>query len=413
MRLLPAFLLAASLAALPAPARAETTAPCLPDGTGPTCHFWTMRVSDVNDGDTVGGDVLGDGRRKHEDVRFSGVQTMEIKRHNPKHWSGECHSVEPARIVQRLIRRSGGIVRISAQDPRQMQGTRLRRWVAVKQDGRWVDLGDLLVREGHALWMGGQVEWAWNARYARDEQEAVRAGRNLWDSDSCGAGPSQEAPLQLWVNWNPVGDDHENGGEFVKVRNLGDAPVALGGWTIRDASHLYFHVPRGTVLAPHTTVTLHTSGRGIATTSSFFWHIPRLVFENFVPGDRRFLGGGAYLFDPDGDIRAAMQYPCVVDCWNPIQGQLEVTPLPKGEDERVVVRNVSPSTVDLYGYAVEVPGGLLPFDEGTVLAPGGRVVLEVPDVHRMPDLGGFVRVVTFSDVTISCATWGRGRCPSS
>src|SRR4051794_3356780 len=106
MRLLRAILMAAIVAALPAPARAETTAPCLPDGTGPTCHFWKMKVSDVNDGDTVGGDVLGDGVRKHEDVRFSGVQTMEIKRHNPKHWSGECHSVKPARLVQRLIRRS-------------------------------------------------------------------------------------------------------------------------------------------------------------------------------------------------------------------------------------------------------------------------------------------------------------------
>ena len=62
MRLLPALLAAALLAALPAPSQAETTGPCLPDGSGPTCHFWKLRVTDVNDGDTVGGDVLGDGR---------------------------------------------------------------------------------------------------------------------------------------------------------------------------------------------------------------------------------------------------------------------------------------------------------------------------------------------------------------
>src|SRR4051812_24093851 len=174
--------------ALPGAAAAETTGPCLPDGSGPTCHFWQAKVTDVNDGDTVGVDVLGDGVFHHEGVRFSGIQAMELRRHTLRHPSGECHSVEPALLVDRLIRRSGGIVRLSAQDPNQMQGTRLRRWVAVRRGGEWVDLGDLLIRRGQALWMSGKVEHAWNARYARDEQLAARAGRNLFDRDACGDG---------------------------------------------------------------------------------------------------------------------------------------------------------------------------------------------------------------------------------
>ncbi len=105
MRLLPAILAAALLAVLPAPTQAGT-GPCLPDGSGPRCHFWKFKVTDVNDGDTIGGDVLGDGHRKHEDVRFSGIQTMELIKYDPKRRTGECHAVGPTLQVEELIRRS-------------------------------------------------------------------------------------------------------------------------------------------------------------------------------------------------------------------------------------------------------------------------------------------------------------------
>ena len=411
MRLLLASLAAALLAAMPAPAQAAATGPCLPDGSGPKCHFWKLKVTDVNDGDTVGGDVLGDGRVRREVVRFSGIQTMELKQYNPKHRTGECHAVRPTLQVERLIRRSGGVVRISSQNPNALQDVRLRRWVAVRQGGRWVDLGELLIREGKALWLGGITEWAWNERYARAEQLAKREGRYVWNQDACGAGPSAGLPIGLWVQWNPVGGDRDNGGEWVKIRNLSpDRPLPLGGWTLRDASHLYFHFKRGTVVAPGDTITVHVKS-GVASASNFYWGVNRLVFENFED-DGRYNGGGAYLYDPHGDIRASMQYPCLVACTNPLPGALSVTPVPNGDNERVIVRSTSGTPVDLYGYALDVPGGMLAFDEGTVVQPGAARVVRMPDARRLPDRGGIVRVTTFDMVQAACVDWGNGRCPA-
>ncbi len=379
--------------------------PCLPGG--PTCHITKARVLDVNDGDTIGVDVLGDGVRRRDVVRFSGIQTMELRRYHPKRRSGECHSVAATRVVERLIRRSGRIVRLSSQNPRAKQDVRLRRWVAVRSGGAWVDLGERLLRQGRALWMGGREEHAWNRRYGTAEQLAARGGRHLWNPSACGGGPAAGLPMSLWVNWDPVGTDRRHGGEWVKVRNLSpDRRLRLGGWTIRDASHLSFRFPRRYVLAPGEVAKVHT-GRGRNRGDVFHWGLRRLVFENPRPG--RHMGGGAYLFDRDGDIRAAMHYPCFVACAHPLRGGLALRARPRG-NERVVVRNRTGGAIPLSGYALDVPGGLRPFGDRAVLQPGAAMTVEVPDNRRLRDRGGRVRVVTFSGVRIACTAWGRGRC---
>ena len=43
------------------------------------------------------------------------------------------------------------------------------------------------------------------------------------------------------------------------------------------------------------------------------WTLAHPMFEN-PPPDGRALGDGAYLFDPQGDLRAWMMYPCYVNC---------------------------------------------------------------------------------------------------
>ena len=35
------------------------------------------------------------------------------------------------------------------------------------------------------------------------------------------------------------------------------------------------------------------------------------------------MGDGAYLFDPQGDLRASMTYPCRIACTDPYQGAVE------------------------------------------------------------------------------------------
>src|SRR3954463_16675747 len=99
--LLIAALLAAPVGAASADAR---TGRCLPDGSGPACHFWTGKVVSVNDGDTVDVDVDGDGSRHADVVRFAGVQAMELTRYSARARGrrGQCQAVEAGNRVDRL-----------------------------------------------------------------------------------------------------------------------------------------------------------------------------------------------------------------------------------------------------------------------------------------------------------------------
>ena len=80
-----------------------------------------------------------------------------------------------------------------------------------------------------------------------------------------------------------------------------------------------FTFPRGTGVRPGQTITVFV-GRGTRRPGVFYWGQPRPVFEN-ANGDGRDLGDGAYLFDPKGDLRAYMLYPCVVACDGPQPGR--------------------------------------------------------------------------------------------
>jgi hypothetical protein len=167
-----------------------------------------------------------------------------------------------------------------------------------------------------------------------------------------------------------------------------------------------FTFPRGTVLAPGATATVHT-GSGARSGNDLFWGLHVSLFTNL---DRVELGDGAYLFDPKGDLRQEMLYPCFVACTDPNQGAVSISAHPGGR-ESATVRNVSGHPVDLYGYGVVMPTVIVPFDAGTVLAPGESIRVDAPAGHRiLPDRGGDVRVATFSDITLACAAWGDGHC---
>src|SRR5918997_47765 len=98
--------------------------------------------------------------------------------------------------LERLIRAGRGVVRLAAQDPRSRAGSRLRRAVYVRIDGRWVDVAHVLLGEGHALWLPNGVEWAWNLSHSEAAERAAARGLRLWDTDSCGTGPQEGAALR-------------------------------------------------------------------------------------------------------------------------------------------------------------------------------------------------------------------------
>jgi endonuclease YncB( thermonuclease family) len=303
----------AASAALTPPAHAQWKAPCVPQTTTPTCHFWSAKLRWVDDGDTI--DVYArasSGRRNAVRVRITGIQAMEqtVYTSRPQRRRGECHALAATARLERLIREGHRVVHLAAQDPASETGGRLRRSVSVRIGGAWLDVGRVLIAEGHALWLANPIEYAWNATYGTLAQQAAAVGRNLWDTDACGSGPSQRSPLRLTVNPDPPGDDYDDvDGEWVRIDNLDPyASVGIGGWWLRDSALRRYYFPPATVVPALGDVVVHV-GRGANTDTVLYWGLRYPIFDNDRP-DGRAMGDGAYLFDFQGDLRSWTIYPC-------------------------------------------------------------------------------------------------------
>ncbi len=416
LRLALTFLAAAVL--LPATAHAAWRAPCTPGG--PTCTWWNAKVNLVADGDTVRADIHGVGRR---DVRFTGINAMELSvySHTASRRRGDCHGVAATNFVDRLIKGAKGRIRLAAQDPASASGHRLRRSVWVKQGGRYVDVAALELAAGHALWLPNGVEFAHNREYARLAAQAIAAQRALYDPDSCAAGPDDDVPLGVSVNWDADSNDEANlNGEWVDVRNRGTRDVDLSGWFVRD-SWLRRDAGRrepGHVFAPGTVVPAGQSlrlrsGCGSDSALAQHWCQRGSVFEN-VTGAPRNLGDGAYLFDPDGDLRASFLYPCVAGCTDPAAGRVRVVAHPNRPEAMTVV-NTSDAPVDLSDHVLKLRNRgragqyVISHQLDGVLAPGDEVRW-APDGNRFADAGGVVELRTLDDQLTGCVSWGWGRC---
>ena len=315
LRLLAAALLCSVAYAVPPAAEAWTGA-CTQGG--PTCHFWKGKVTFVADGDTIRVDVAGDATSAPRTVRLTGINTMELRRYSkyPGRRRGACHAVEPTALIERYVRRARGVVRLSAQDPASASGGRLRRSVAVRVGGAWLDLGRILMEQGHALWLPNGIEHAHNHEYHRLAEQAAARRRNLYDPAYCGSGPDQDADLGMRLNWDAQGDDGANpNGEWVELRNAGGKDVSLAGWWFRDSRLARFTFPPYAMIPAGGSLRLHV-GCGPNSPdrpARLHWCERSPVFEN-VRHDGRHMGDGGYLFDPQGDLRLSMTYPCVYQC---------------------------------------------------------------------------------------------------
>lgn len=422
--LLPCLLLAAVLVgALPAGAQAARGA-CVAGQPGPSCEVWTGLVVSVNDGDTIDVDIAGDGTTLARRVRITGIQTMEQTAYSARRRVGACHAVEATLRLEGLIRRGrGAAVRLSAQSRDSMAGNRLLRTVAVRARGRWRDVGTTMVREGRALWLPWSAESAPNAAYRALTQRAIAARRGLFDPDACGVGPSAASPLALWVNWDADGDDRTNpAGEWVKVRNLDPVnPVALGGWYLRDSGLRRYTFPAAATIAPGAAVTVFV---GHAGAGELNWGLDYPVFQNATYDEKR-MGDGAYLFDPLGNVRAQMVYPCGDGCTDPAQGAVAVSVDPAVRRESVALTNMTAAPVDLEGYLLKSAPYSYHLGAGAVLPPGATMRVLVGGAREddtalekhwglawpiLRNDGDVVRLGTYADVTVACAAWGDRSC---
>jgi endonuclease YncB( thermonuclease family) len=289
------------------------------------------RVLYVADGDTI--DVAVDGtstdpdgdRRPGTRIRFLATQAMELHtyHHDLSRVTGECHAVEAAQRLASLLMSdgTGRRVRLTARDATSSNLGRSARFVATQgTDGNWHDVGAVLVREGQVVPSYQRNEYTWNSAYRKLSQAAAADGVGIWDRDTCGAGPA--ATVSVRVHWDAEGNDAVNvNGEYVRVTNRGPKTVNLAGWWVRDsatraaatlAAHRRgFILPAGATVAPGRSLLVHVGKKPQHPAADHYYYGQSSpIFEN--PTDKpSYLGDGAYLFDPDGDLRAWQQYPCV------------------------------------------------------------------------------------------------------
>jgi len=424
------------LSAVPEAQAATRRAPCAEGAKQPRCIFTDARASFIADGDTIRVTLAG----RTKTIRFTGINAMELTRYSkyPSRRRGACHGLEATAFVERAIKRSGGRVRLAAQRLSSRSNHRLRRSVWVRQGGRWRDLSKLELQAGLALWLPNHIENAHNREYLVLAERAAAARKGLYDPAACGAGPDQDLPISVTVNWDADGNDAQDlNGEWIDIHNGGGRELPLGGWWVRDSWLRYgqdhvpgYRLPDATVVPAGRTLRVRV-GCGAAGELEQHWCLRESAFENVTSGFGT-MGDGAYLFDPQGDLRASQTYPCVVACSDPLAGRVRLGVQPR-RDESIWVSNISGFPIDLGGHLVKLhnagkPDQFVfgyPFRPGTVLQPGetlridpGGAPSDDTRLERHAGRGSFVladgkgvvSLRTTDDLVTACEAWGAASC---
>lgn len=431
-----------TLAGPPAGAADELPSGFCRGTSGPECKFQYGNVlmgDGTDDGDGIKVVIDGEGTKGQQKVRLTGINAMELGDYAVNGTDGECHAREATVRLRNLIddvNANPGRVRLAAQNlSTATTGDRLRRSVAVQINGAWQDLGSMLVQEGHVLPHINNKEWAWNNTYRVLAQRAADKGENLWNTDSCGrtSGPYQyevDNQLDMYVHWNAEGFDSQNvNDEWVHLRNRSDTAISLKGWWLRDSDtrppdgHGY-EFPSGASIPARGSIKLHI-GKGTNGGGHYYFGQDNAIFDNIEYNALHTgIGDGAYLFDPQGDLRKWQMYPCVVTCTNRLKGKIKVTA--KWETpEHIKVKNISSSNVDLAGHRIAAEPKSYPFTRRTIIKPGETLKLFVSKGKntrlrkywgmsagdQMLNNGGdVVSVRTFDEIVAGCYRWGSGRC---
>ena len=220
-------------------------------------------------------------------------------------------------------------VRLTAEHASSRSDSRLARHVAVRRGGRWQDVGAILMAEGHAL-LPRQPEGAGLEPPLRRAQPAGRARRARALGPGalrrrprartcrCRSGPTGTRPASTTSTSTASGPRCAT-----RARRARSRSPAGGSATACSAASRSRRARRS---QPGQTLTLHT-GRGTDRGLTRYWGLGVTLYPNVGPDH---LGDGAYLFDPQGDLRASMTYPCLVACEHPDQGALALAADPRG-----------------------------------------------------------------------------------
>lgn len=265
------------------------------------------RVTAVVDGDTV---EVRYANGTSETVRLVGVDTPEVRGEiSPGEFEGVPDTAAGRSCLREWGERASAVatralegreVRV-ALDPREgPRGSYGRLLAYVRVDGRTFNYR--LVAEGYARVY--ESDFSLQERYLAAESRARANGSGVWTcaTDPAGAPTTDggRGPVAVAsVTADAPGDDNENlNAEYVVLENVGEGPVDLAGWTVRDeAGHTYTF---GTLtLGAGDSVTLHT-GSGTDTATDVYWGRTGAVWNND--------GDVVTVETPDGSVVARHRY---------------------------------------------------------------------------------------------------------
>lgn len=221
----------------------------------------------VFDGDTV---ELGNGER----VRLLGMNTPE---------RGQPYANVATDALRELV--AGAEVRLEKDiTDRDIYG-RLLRYV-------WV--GDILlnlemVKRGYANSYTVPPDVKHQEEILQAERGARESRLGLW-----ALSPHWELIDVMELHADAEGNDNTNlNGEYVILKNVGDKPIGVKAWTLKNEGTQIFTFPRGT-LYPNTAVTLY-SGSGTNGNGKLYWNRTEKKYP--VWNNK---GGVFYLRDAEG-----------------------------------------------------------------------------------------------------------------
>jgi len=144
-----------------------------------------------------------------------------------------------------------------------------------------------------------------------------------------------------------------------------------------------------------------------------------------------FLGDGAYLLDRNTAMRSYNEYPCVLDCSDPLQGVLRITEVnpvatakrvaKRANQEYVRIRNDGLVPALLDGYYLRRGVSTYPFLVNSVIEPGRSLTVRIgkgtptrvtqywgKDSTLLRDRGDRVALMSNRNVTVNANAWGPG-----
>ena len=371
---------------------------------------WTGTVENVVDGDTFDVRLTND---ELQTIRIAGINTNETSH------PANCWAAEATQRLEELV--DGKTVVLKAQDPNSSALGRKIRHVFING----TNVAEQMLKEGYGvplIFFTQEPDFA--VAYLDAFWQANDAGLRINDPTGCGNGPQQSLEIDMVTVGDADGIDSENlNGEYVDIINRGASTLDLDGWALHDSAVDYYWFPAGTEIAPGSRLRVHV-GSGTDSASDIYMGFADPIFS---PID------GAYLLDPDEDLRAFDAWPCSGRC-GPPTGELEIEEViydgPGNDDanpnvEQILIRNRGTSSVDFTDWRIDSPPYTLHIESGTI-APGGTATILIGTGSNGSGIyhwgktssilnndGDLALLVTPHGDIQDCASWGTVDCSAS